>query len=296
MAKKTFTVPKSATDTIVTVDIPDPVIRQGVIKFAPGDNGAALTNPDITWTQGDPVITQTPVAVEPPPVVVPPTTTRKNLIQESLFNTTDLATALKGWSDMQHNLNAPWSRTIVNNTLRFEVRPGDESSGSIRSEITMEIKGDVWIGFKLKLENFNQDSKGGGESIGIQWHGNDGQNNPPLSLNLYGTDISLVQCPDDKSLIQNNIAKLTDWNNKWVSLVFHTNWNTLRGGVEMWVDGVKKVNKTGINMGANDVNLKIGQNHWSWFRVSGITQKSRIFYIDDLRIGNSLATYADVAP
>lgn len=280
--KKTIT---AANGQVITAEVSEPIITLN-------GNTLSVVPQDLTLS-----ITAPPVVVDPPPVVVePPVTTRKNLILESLFNTTDLATALKGWSDMQHSLSAPWSRTIVNNTLRFEVRPGDESSSSIRSEITNSIAGDVWIGFKLKLENFAQDNKAGGESLGIQWHGNGSQNNPPLSLNLYGTDIVLVQCPDDKGLIQNPIAKLSDWNNRWVSLVFHTNWRTSGGAIEMWVDGKKVVSKLNINMGASDVNLKIGQNHWSWYRVTGITTKPRVFYIDDLRLGNGSATYADVAP
>lgn len=284
--KKTLTIPPSTKEVIVTAESIDGKISVAADGLTASVGASGLM---LTATESVP-----PVAVEPPPVVTPPTTTRKNLILESLFDSPDLATSLKGWSDMQHNLNAPWSRSIVNKTLKFELRPGDESSGSIRTEVTKEVSGKVWFGGRLFLENFTPDSKAGGESIGIQFHST--QNAPPLTLNLYGSDIVLAQVPLG-SIIQNPIAKLADWNNKWVDIVIETDWKRSGGVLRMWVNGKKVVDKTGLDMGATNVNLKLGMNKFSWYpTASGSNVSKRVFYWDSVRIGNSLATYADVAP
>lgn len=281
MAKFSVKVPPSATETIVTVDVPDAIatIRQEAPLFS--------------QSGGTPI----PPVVEPPvttPPVDPPTTgARKNLILESLFDTTDLATAIKGWSDEQRVKNA-YSLKVVNKTLRYELHPGDFISGSCRAEITKEVSGRIMFGGRLFLEDFTADSKAGGESIGIQFHSS--ENAPPLTLNLYGSDVVLAQVPTG-SIIQNKLGTISDWTNKWMDIVLETDWKRSGGVLRMWVNGKKVVDKTGLDMGASNVNVKLGMNKFSWYpSAAGSNVKSRVFYWDSVRIGNASATYDDVKP
>lgn len=274
--KYTYKIPPSTTETIVTIDVPP---------------ATAIINqeaPLMSMTGG------TPPVVTPPVVTEPPTTgARKNLIIESLFDTTDLATAIKGWSDEQRVKNG-YSLTVKDKTARFELHPGDEVSGSIRTEITKEVSGRVMFGGRLFLENYTADSKAGGESIGLQFHST--QNAPPLTLNLYGSDIVLVQYPTN-TLIQNPLAKLADWNNKWVDIVLEMDWKRSGGVLGCWINGKKVVDKKNLDMGATNVNIKLGANKFSWFpNATGSNVKSRVFYWDSVRIGNASSTYNDVAP
>jgi hypothetical protein len=275
MAKFTYRIPPSTTEQTLVVDIPDQTITVKALS------------PTTELTGGTPPVTT-------PPVEPPTTGTRKNLIQESLFDTTDLATAIKGWSDEQRIKNG-YSLTIVDKTARFELRKTDTpQSESVRTEITHDIPTEFWFGGRLKLENFVSDT--GGESF-IQVHS--GLNAPPLALLLWGTSVEWTITPNDDS--GSNRLKsgvLADFNNKWVDIVFHVKFHATAGIFEAWTNGVKIHNfpkiATSSNMG---VYLKLGMNKYSWAKGGGTSNVAkRVFYWDSVRIGNALATYDDVKP
>lgn len=307
MAKKTFTVPKSATDTIVTVDIPDPVIRQGVIKFAPGDNGAALTNPDITWTQGDPVITQTPVAVEPPPVVVDPPTAGRVLTRlmdwKSSFprSTTDINKAIipaaigAGYYNTQSVRADSISQAAFPGTgepaMKMSWKWPDNTASSYRAEIQSTVNDanegdDFYYGFSFYPETWAK-SATWGQSI-LQWHDTNGTN-PPVGLQINGDNIEMT-ITNATGTYRFPIYKFVV--GKRVDFVIHVKWTKGTGGiVEVWVNGLPAMTpfKGATLPASGPAYSKIGLNYW------GATASStpRVAYYGPFRVGK---TYKDVAP
>lgn len=306
MAKKTFTVPKSATDTIVTVDIPDPVIRQGVIKFAPGDNGATLTNPDITWTQGDPVITQTPVVVEPPPVVIPPTGALTRFMDwESKFEwsaTTEKIIPAKIGAGF-YNTQSANAQSITNavfpgttlKAMKMTWQPGWQASSSYRSEIQsvvnpdMEEGTDVYIGFAWLAEVWAP-SATWGQSI-WQVHDRNGTS-PPVSIHITDDELQLV-IVNKAGVYRIPIGKFVV--GKRYDFVFHFKFSTGSQAInEVWIDGVQKIpaaNKNTPNLPATGGGYsKIGLNY---FGANTSTKTPRIAYYGPYKVGKS---YNDVKP
>lgn len=242
------------------------------------------------------VETVQPFNKPPVPTVNSVSSHRKNLLLESTFDQPTLAEALKGWSDEQHDEKALWSRTLNNKTLQFELRSTDAiTSGSVRTEITHEVEGEQWYGGRVYLKDWAPDT--GGESI-WQVHGTT-QDCPPLGIVIYGTDISLMQCPSDAiSTTYTLIGNTNEWSNKWVDIVIHIKWDTKPTGfIEAWVNGEKKADKKNIITAIEPVYMKLGMNKWSWAPGGGAsTQRKRVFQWDDFRIGNEKATYDDVKP
>jgi hypothetical protein len=229
---------------------------------------------------------------------------RQNLIQENTFEESTLQQAIHGYQDLQHDVNAPWSRSLAKapvgrtgQVLRFELRKTDaEVSSSQRTEITygnFAPGSEQWFGGSVFLENWAPDD--GGESI-LQWHGNRA-NCPPLALLMYSDEISIMSCPSDAiSTRYFTVGSVKEWNNKWVDVVVHVKWATnATGTLEVWINGVKKVSKINNYVTASENSyMKLGMNKWGW--EFGGTAPKRIFYWDDFRVGNAAATYADVAP
>lgn len=248
------------------------------------DNAGATANGNVTVTVNA--------------AVVPPSGVRSNLIVESTFESSNY---LANWLNMQHccDYSITNSSTVAragSKSVKFDLRRSDPIvSSSVRSEITQDIEKEScerWYGLSYYLSNYTSDN--GGESI-IQWHDVDGSM-PPLSLQVWGSDLIVVQGING-GLIQYNIGKVES--NKWMDIVFHVKWSTGTDGIlEVWRNGTKLVSKTGIKTNSKGGSyLKVGINKWSWAPGGGSSSVSqRLFYVDELRIGNEKATYNDVKP
>jgi hypothetical protein len=184
--------------------------------------------------------------------------------------------------------------------LRLELRNSDPTvSGSQRTEITngtnyAEITtGERWYGRSFRLSSWATDVCC--ESI-WQWHdvGSSPDLCPPLSIQVDGGgNIILVRAIACNTLTT-NIGTLSSWNDRWVDVVLHVVWDLGTSGViECWVDGVKKATITGVKTQSNGGSYeKHGLNKFGGF--TNVT--TRVFEIANIRVGNSSATYADVAP
>lgn len=200
--------------------------------------------------------------------------------------------------------------TIVksgSHSIRFELHSTDPVvSSSVRTEIeivnyiggvsdTQEME--RWYGLSYYLQDWAVD--GFADSI-LQWHDESGPC-PPLSIQTYDGHMWLQQCISGGNT-SNDLGPIIS--NAWFEVVIHVKWTTTTtGGIDMWVNGVKKVNKINANIKTNSPGgsyLKIGMNKFNWADSGGALDPSlitqRIFYIDDIRIGNASATYNDVAP
>lgn len=160
-------------------------------------------------------------------------------------------------------------------------------SSGYRSEITfpgISDQGEMWYGYSTYFESI---PLGGGHVI--QWHPNNSNGSATLSLwtgdgkfmvvrNPSGTNINYYQ-PNPQAIVAR----------KWYDIVWHVKWSSSSTGlIEMWIDGVKYFSYTGVTA-QTGVYLKLGQNLW-------VRNNDGIIYYDNLRIGGSNASYADVAP
>lgn len=238
----------------------------------------------------------------PPPVVIPPpsTTARQNIIFEAGFDgTKPFQTENTLYKQACCSYSATQSKTIVrqgDGSFRAEVRGSDpQNSGGYRSEFippTNTRLVDGWYGYSLYFEDWKACSSCG-EHV-MQHHPANGSGSAALAtytekatfhvrLNPEG-DLTAVTLKDGKPIVSN----------KWYDIVCHIVWSSDRtkGRVEMWIDGEKYVDYTGVTLTSGSTPyFKIGGiNRWN---IAGV---NRVMYTDAVRIGNEKATYKDVAP
>ena len=227
---------------------------------------------------------------------------RQNLLVET---TAEGAGWSAGWdtvsqvNDNGYALEQSGERARVGaSSIRFELRSSDPIvSSSVRTEMTQPDSGDTeqmerWYGLSYYLVDWGSDT--GGESI-LQWHDVDGTC-PPLAIQIYGAEMSLTRCiegansPYPIGVVQSN---------EWLDIVIRVVWRTDDSGhLQLWRNGTKVVDEPGIRTQSTGGSyLKVGMNKWSWAPGGGTSnQTERIFFIDEIRIGNENARLHDVTP
>jgi hypothetical protein len=183
--------------------------------------------------------------------------------------------------------------------IRYELRQGDQIvSGSKRAEAELPIsipqETEIWVGMSYWFEQYDKDS--GAESI-WQLHDTDGSR-PPLSIQVQGGAMKIVRANNTEGNTHYPIGNLEV--GKRTDIVIHAKLTTSKTGVlEVWRDGVKRVSVSNVITHSKGGSYgKVGINKWSWAPGGGASNVStaRIFHLTEYRMGNSLATYADVAP
>lgn len=233
---------------------------------------------------------------------------RSNLIEELTFEQSAVADAyLNGWINVQHSETHNVSQTSAtarngSKALKIDLRVDDEIvSSSRRAEIEPPCRVDHetmerWYGGSWYLVDWDEDNFG--ESI-LQWHDMDGSA-PPLAIQVYDDHLWLKGKPHVGSPYGvYDLGAVVS--NEWIDIVLHVKWaygNT--GMLQVWRNGVKLVDVDGISTNSlGGSYLKLGINKWNWappFDPEESEVEQRVFYIDDFRIGNENASYADVAP
>lgn len=319
--QKIIIVPPSDTETIVTIDVPDTEINV--------TQEAAAAKPPVTTTTTTTSSTTTtviPITTTTTTTVIPVTTTttttavapyvRKNLVFDPGTNLTISSSDLTKW-----NVKASSNAQGITNAniggkdcIKFYVKKGDpEVQSGVRAELTKYNENktggypyEVWIGVSYYVPTDWVNDPTNLYDIVNQWHDdtwgtNDGaeyhspfdfavDNNQWRWQARYGTDQ------------QGGIGFAgTVEKGKWTDFVFHIKFvKTGTGIVEIWKDGVKTVNYTG-RIGYNHTYrpfFKLGNYKWPWNpRDNQVTNStSHTIYAANIRIGNNLATYNDVAP
>jgi ribosomal protein L14 len=190
-------------------------------------------------------------------------------------------------------------------SYKSEVRVGDPAvSSGWRAELTtpnIQDQGDMWYGFSVYFETPTSGQYWTGSYGGhfIQWHPNNGSGSAELSL--WGSDGVWDVCvnPSGSGSVthQNTTAsggqlqKITA--NVWHDVVFHVNWATSGGMVEVWIDGTLYFTKSNLNWLAGTY-LKFGMNRWGDCSGGAPCDTWTIYY-DNIKIGRSV-NYAAVAP
>lgn len=227
---------------------------------------------------------------------------RKNLLFESGFEGSNF---LAGWSNDQHccDYSVQQSSEVAregSSSLRLEVRNTDaQVSNSIRSEITLPgitDQGEMWYGLSLYFKDWTLDHAGSTE---LQWHPDNSGGSSVLSLRTTNGEYEFVHGSNATGFTYGQVPARyrTVIPNVWVDLVFHIKWATGNTGfIEVWKDGVQVYNIQGVRTDFDGQYLKAGINAFAWSQ--GITDivTTRVFFVDNVRIGNASATYDDVKP
>jgi hypothetical protein len=233
--------------------------------------------------------------------------TRQNLY----FNfTTESASSLTSWyggSTTLWKYVAGWTSNSITRSSafarsgsysgRYELNKTDgDVGGSKRAETNRSLydepvlKCERWYGISYFLPTEFVSDKA--PEILMQWHTNGTY--PPLALWTINGQWQIVQFGN----IATNLGAYDK--NKWTDFVYHIKWSSGSDGlIELWKNGVKVFTKSGATLKTTDINIymKAGIYKWPWKTGSyGSTTTKRVVYIDDVRIGSNLATYADVAP
>jgi hypothetical protein len=225
---------------------------------------------------------------------------RQNLLVESTFEST--TNYLAGWANNQHCCDYSVQQTAEqvkagSKAMRIEVRSTDAStSGAIRSEITQDadpLNQDRWYGFSVYLKDWADDEAG--EHV-FQWHPN--TDTGSASMSLWTTGGTFTYVTNNTGGTSNN--EYTDLgpvlSNQWVDFVIRIRWATdTTGLLQVWMKGNLVINRINVKTGAGTSYFKLGINKFGWGN-SPSTVTKRILYYDEVRIGNSNATYNDVAP
>jgi len=296
-------------DPAVPADqVTSPVEEQSTV-LDPGsaqDEISGTTTDDLSGTNSEELSASTATN---PSVSALSTYVRKNLrftyTSEPTYSLTSLqAYSSTAWCSLAKYASYSISRSSTykrfgSYSTRYELRKTDgDVAGSKRAETLRFSKDETspyverWYGVSYYLpSDYVYDAA---PEIITQWHTTSG-GNPPLAVYTQYGQWRIVQF--------GNIATSlgTYEKGKWTDFVFHVKWNYGTGGlIEVWKNGVKVCTKTGKNIYSGltyGAYMRTGIYKWPWKSSSyNSSTTKRIMYVDDVRIGNSAATYNDVAP
>lgn len=214
------------------------------------------------------------------------------------------------------SINAENSITAVGSgSVRFELRKTDakpDAGNSARSELTIQYAAassfvTEWMGFKIYLPSSGYGTDPMPDII-QQNHASNGES-PAFGIGTLNGDWMIEYNHDD---LTNVIYTTIDLGipyekDQWVSWVYNIKYSAgadgfihlYKDGVNIWnYSGQTQYNSSGpFSTGGRANFSRIGIYKWPWREnPAASTQSVRIAYYDEVRIGNSLATYSDVAP
>lgn len=239
---------------------------------------------------------------------------RKHIIFESAFENTSSITnwyersILKPWSAV---IDTDRARTGKSSLLVKLIRGVDVLNGP-RAELGMKptTNDEYWYGFSHFMptqyasdpatEIVNQWQALPDLSLGEEWR------SPPLALEIKADryKIAIRWSAAKITTAQNTGIDYIDIgpveHNQWVDWVFHIKWGYNGGTLQVWNKGKLVLERLNKPIGYNDdvqPYFKTGIYKWEWSTANTVsTSKERSYYIDDIRVGDKLATYDDVAP
>lgn len=303
MATKTFSikVPPSTTEQTVNVavNIPDPVITVPEIKVT--QDKATYTQADITETHT--VTGTTAPTTTPPPVTPTPTSTpspRKNLIVDADFavGVMPSKTLLNPQSATPDEISI--SKDTGAYTCKITVNKTDSDVGSNkRSEINRPTSAEPfkngavrWYGISYFLPTSYVNDPA--PELLFQQHEYSGTASPHFAIwTIAGHWWIAIN-----GIKQYDLGAYAT--GKWTNFVVYFKWSTGTDGlIEVYMNGLKVKSLPSANMPTDSYlpYLKVGIYKWPWKSGNPASSTTtRTIYIGAIRIGNDLATYADVAP
>ncbi len=232
----------------------------------------------------------------------------------------------QGWDNQESCCSYSMTRSTNfkrtgNSSMRVEVRKWDpDVSGSKRAELTDNSypmppqTNKRWWAFSNYLPNdFVKDSV---KEMLAQWHfkatsGISVGASPPIGLciNKGNWELSILYDSVDINIDRGANIKIQHFNlgpwekNVWTDWVFNINYSHENDGyVKVWKNGRLVLDYKGKcwYKGAYDPMFKIGLYKWAWdpsytYRPGPITT-SRVYYVDNVKIGNTEAELSDFYP
>jgi hypothetical protein len=181
-------------------------------------------------------------------------------------------------------------------SARFELRDTDpENHSGTRSEISFPETTNLnrWYSYAMyaPADGFKYDTD---DDVITQWH-QGGSLTPALCLRVK-TDklyIRILGAWTELGAFDKDV---------WHAYVMHVKHSSGSDGlIEIWKDGVKIFNRSGANMykvegDLHNPNVKMGIYKSQWNGSGTSLTNKRVLLLDDIRIGNEYATYADMVP
>ena len=180
---------------------------------------------------------------------------------------------------------------------RFELRDSDaENHSGTRSEISFHETTNLnrWYSYAMYAPSayYKFDAE---DEIITQWHQGGGLT-PALCLRVK-SDKLYIRILGTTWVELGNFDK-----DQWHAYVMHIKHSSGSDGlIEIWKDGVKILNRSGANMYKIEgevtyPNVKMGIYKSDWNGSGTTATNIRVLYLDDIKIGNEYATYADMVP
>lgn len=186
---------------------------------------------------------------------------------------------------------------------RLELRTNDPmNNNGTRAEISFPTQSSQnrWYVFSAYFpsDGFAYDSQ---DELISQWHQTQHGYSSSISLRIKEDRFRLTVIPA-KGATSEKIDLGAVPKNKWVTFAFHIKHSSSSDGlIELWMNGSKIVNRSGVNMYAlsSDPDLetpkwKLGiyKSNWNGTQTSDVTK--RVLYYDNIRLGNEKATLAEM--
>ncbi|RYZ99533.1 MAG: hypothetical protein EOP47_16530 [Sphingobacteriaceae bacterium] len=240
---------------------------------------------------------------------------RKNIVFESTFEN---AASITKWYEKA--FLQLWSGNIVadhvrvgTGALKVQVIRGLDILNGPRAELGMPpatAEAEAWYGFSHFIpkeytndpatEVLNQWQAKPDLDLGEAWR------SPPLALEIKADRYKIairwsdlkITTPESIGVDYLDIAPVE--HGVWVDWVFHVKWGSKSGTLQVWKNGKLILDRINKPIGYNDKlypYFKAGIYKWEWSTIgTKSTSTDRTYYIDEIRIGNSAATYDDVFP
>jgi hypothetical protein len=258
--------------------------------------------------------TSSTATVAPPIEIAKPVETPSN-VSNAAVNYYNFNTSLGTW--YERSITQSWSANISTDkkragsgSLRFELRKGDSKLG-YRTELGQEPgkEKEAWYGFSnffpkefIKdpiAEVVAQFNSRPDLDKGEAWR------SPPLALGIMN-DRFILDMRHDANAITKGQPKMTRLDlgpvdkEVWNDWVIHVKWAWDNTGVlEIWKNNKLVVSRKNMPNAYNDATypyFKTGIYKWDWANKSTPSVQKRVYFVDELTIGKSTATYNDVYP
>lgn len=232
---------------------------------------------------------------------------RSNLTREVTFES---GNADNGWSGTNKDTDTMSSLSLSSPSRRGKrSMKADRRQGTNRSEVSDRIKGrpplhkEVWYGWSLRVDK-NTNSNGNRRLIVSQLHHHQAENRPnqwsqtgsfiirhDASTNTFTLKHGYQSSPKKR---KDNYVTLGKTKYKqWYDFVVHAKWTWRNDGfLKIWMDGklvYQKKGSTYFDYGS--------KTKGPYFKAGAYTDKRpALVYVDEYRMGNANARYADVDP
>ncbi|WP_066512240.1 heparin lyase I family protein [Rufibacter sp. DG15C] len=183
---------------------------------------------------------------------------------------------------------------------RWELRAGDAPvADGTRAEVSFPetlAQQETWHSFAgyFPAADYKLDSDD--EAIN-QWHQGSGFGSPMISLRTEnGRFIIRRRTPDGNTLLAHDLGAIPY--DQWAEVVVHIKQHLTAGIVQVWINGVQKLNLQGVPTMFNGPygQWKLGIYKSTWNSGNSTQSIKRVWYVDEVKLGNAASTYETMKP